>query len=165
MIQINSQAEVSPEAQQILKTGIGYRCEDQATGDYHYPKEVVAFEENELGNTDIGDTLLKFYNFKFNDQLGGTAANPGVDAEMTQKLSNFLFDNLGGDFDLIWLATDLDAIREFYSDEKLTGERSAINTWKFNHTPFMIISDLGVDGQLIAYRSNDDRDDYEIEEQ
>ena len=65
MIQIKSNAEVSPEAQKILKTGIGYRCEDQADDDYHYPKEVVAFEENELGNTDIGDTLLKFYNFKF----------------------------------------------------------------------------------------------------
>ena len=59
---------------------------------------------NELGNTDIGDTMLKFYGFKFDNQLHGTCANPSVDSMMIQKLSNWLCEHSEShDFELVWV--------------------------------------------------------------
>lgn len=153
---IRENAEISKQAQQILNSKIGYRYLDQIDDDYHYPKEIINFEINELGNTDIGDTMLKFYGFKFDQQLHGTCANPGVDSMMIQKLSNWLCEHSeDDDFELVWVTATKKEALDGYSDlgdEFSQGNSGHLEKWNFTGDPdFKIISDLGSEGQLIAY--------------
>lgn len=155
-MKIKENADISKQAQQILNSKIGYRCLDQTDDDYHYPKEIINFEMNELGNTDIGDTMLKFYGFKFDNQLHGTCANPGVDSMMIQKLSNWLCKHSkSGDFELVWVTATKKQALDSYSDQDdmlSKNEAGRLEKWDFSHDPdFKIISDLGAEGQLIAY--------------
>lgn len=151
MTKINQNAYVNPEAKQILKNKIGYRCLDQTNSDYHNPKDIILFETNELGNTDIGETMLKFYNFKFNDALHGTDNNPEINEAMAAKLVDYLKQNVGSDFDLVWVTADKKTALENYGDE----DQGNLEEWNFGaDSNFMIISDLGYDGQLIAYQES-----------
>lgn len=151
MLTINQKAYINPEAKQILKSKIGYRCLDQTDGEYHCPKDVILFETNELGNTDIGDTMLNFYDFKFDEKLHGTENNSNITAEMVQKLVDYLKIHVGPDFDLIWITATKKAALENYGD---TGQGN-LEEWNFGADPnFMIVSDLGYDGQLIAYQES-----------
>lgn len=81
--------------------------------------------------------------------MHGTCINHGVDAEMIQKLSNWLCEHSqNDDFELVWLVSSKKSALENYSDKNC----GQLEKWNFANDPdFKIISDLGSKGQLIAY--------------
>ena len=146
-MQIQNPDQLTPAAQKILLTGLGYRCLEQASG-YHEPADVLNYEINELANDDIPDTVKQLYHY---------------DYQTVEQLVDFINDQLDTQqFELIWLASDpLDCI-EFYSDHHQRYQTLAAAKHD-DGTPIpvaeyllpidetLLISDCGVDGQLFAY--------------
>ena len=151
---------LSKEAKQILDSRIGYRdLAETDSGTYHYPKEIINFECNELGNTDIPDTLLKLYDLNLDHCLAGTCANPGLDTMDIQDISNFLDEQID-DFDLVWLTADLKQCKNMYGN----GDDDRIEKWSFSPAArILVVADLGSEGVLIAY-CPDDESEYDVHE-
>lgn len=62
--------------------------------------------------------MLKFYGFKFDNQLHGTYANPSVDSMMIQKLSNWLCEHSkSNDFELVWVTATKKQALDGYSNQ------------------------------------------------
>lgn len=146
-MQIKNKSNLTPAAQKILLTGLGYRCLEQV-GDYHEPTEVLNYEINELANDDIPDTIKQLYHY---------------DYQTVEQLVDFINDQLGTQqFELIWLASDpLDCI-EFYSDyhqryqtlaaaKHDDGTPIPVAEYLLPVDETLLISDCGIDGQLFAY--------------
>lgn len=146
-MQIKNKSNLTPAAQKILLTGLGYRCLEQTSG-YHEPADVLNYEINELDNDDIPATVKALYNYDYHN---------------VKQLMQFINDQLETDqFELIWLAADpLDSI-EFYSDQHqrysslrqakhLDGTAIPVAEYLLPIDETLLISDCGVDGQLFAY--------------
>ena len=137
---------LSAEARKVITTHTGFRCEECTDYDYHEPLEVLNYEVNELGNNDIPDTI----DYLYNQHLDSVNE---IDAFIKRQ---FRTDN----YELIWVASDpVDAI-EFYGEDhkRYSNLASAIDgdglipvtkySWQNN---VLLISDCGIDGQLLAY--------------
>lgn len=144
--------ELSQSAQQVIKTHVGYRCVENVTTDYHKPLDILDFEINELYNDDILDFLENHYN---------------IIVKNIYSINKFIKNQLGN-YDLIWVtANPLKAI-EFYSNghHKFTDVKLAkhsngdiIPVEKYQlPDKIMILSDLGEEGQLIAYPTNENNE-------
>lgn len=140
--------KLSEPAQKLVKTNTGYRCLDQVDDEYHKPVDVFDFEINELGNSDISDTIKNLYGIDTNNE--------------TKQIDQFVKRILNTDFYHIrWLASDpLDAV-EYYSDfhqrfntldDAKHDDGSPIPVRKYVlPADYIILSDIGSDGQLIAW--------------
>lgn len=140
--------KLSKPAQKLVKTNTGYRCLDQVNDEYHKPVDVFDFEINELGNSDISDTIKDLYGIDTNNE--------------TKQIDQFVKRILNTDFYHIrWLASDpLDAV-EYYSDfhqrfntldDAKHDDGSPIPVRKYVlPADYIILSDIGSDGQLIAW--------------
>lgn len=140
-------SKLSEANNKLVTTGCGFRTDECSDNNYHTPIEILDFEINELYNDDIPDTLKKLYSFN---------------AKNITEIDKFIKNQLKSDYELIWLASDpLDAI-EFYSSNhkrypdlesaihKSTGEPIPVTKY-FLSRDYLIVSDVGVDGLLIAY--------------
>lgn len=75
---------------------------------------------------------------------------------MIQKSSNWLCEHAKShDFKLVWVTASKKQALDGYSDQDdmlSKNEAGRLEKWDFSHDPdFKIISDLGAEGQLIAY--------------
>lgn len=128
--------KLSKEAREILETRIGYRSEDKSefADDWHIniPSiNIIDCEMNDLGNSDIPETMHKLYGTPINWQP------KQIDQYIKQKLSL-------DDYYLIWVtATPEDAHQ--YADESKNITKINLNCKKM-----MLISDIATDGVLLA---------------
>lgn len=128
--------KLSKEAREILETRIGYRSEDKSefADDCHIniPSiNIIDCEMNDLGNSDIPETMHKLYGTPINWQP------KQIDQYIKQKLSL-------DDYYLIWVtATPEDAHQ--YADEQKNITKINLNCKKM-----MLISDIATDGVLLA---------------
>lgn len=131
----------------LIATGCGFRTDECSDDTYHTPTEILDFEINELYNDDIPDTLKKLYNFNVKN---------------ITEIDNFIKKQLRSNYELIWLVSDpLDAIELYSSNHKrYSNLESAIHKSTKEPIPvtkyllpqkYLIISDIGIDGILIAY--------------
>ena len=128
--------KLSKEAREILETRIGYRSEDKSefADDWHIiiPSiNIIDCEMNDLGNSDIPETMHKLYGTPINWQP------KQIDQYIKQKMSL-------DDYYLIWVtATPEDA--QQYADEPKNITKINLNCKKM-----MLISDIATDGVLLA---------------
>lgn len=154
----NMRGLLSKEAEQVLETGIGYRCLDQATSDFgeYKPMDVFDDEINNLGNEDIPDTIENLYHNKL------------IKPKDIDIFCKFILKS--DYYNVIWLTSDpLDAV-EYYSDgyKRFDNLSSAIHN-DGTSIPVnkyilpkkrLLLSDLGNEGQLFAYAENSDNKMY-----
>lgn len=146
---------LSKETQIIIMENKGYRSEIPYGSGVRNLKELIAFEISELGNSDI----VLFFNevYKLNlDSEYDENSNKELDLMIqenysyyTEKIINFItkkFNCKSSNLNAVWLATK-EAVSEFYckgySDKNIDEY--------ILPSKYLIISDLGFDGTLIAY--------------
>lgn len=126
-------SKLSKTAAQIVTDNIGYRNDYLFDGNGHQILDVIAYEHDELGNTDIFDFVKKMYHInitKHSDKFKAwleTIFQTGV-------------DHLFG----YWVTTE-DSCISLYTDT-LDDEITKLTL----PTNYLILSDLSIDGCLIV---------------
>lgn len=128
-------SNLSTQAQMFLRTKIGYRTDDQSAlaNDIRQPEpiDVLDDEINDMGNTDIPDTLNEIYGTDFSDKI--------------EPIDDFIKKTLNTDkYYLIWVTATKD------DDEQYADDPESIYSIDFKDKKFMIVSDIGNEGFLIA---------------
>jgi hypothetical protein len=135
--------KVSKELGSMITSGIGFRYEEYNHITYKNPEDVIKFEIFDLGNEDIIDFVESYYDIKYpSDKL--------IDRYNT--IIDFIKENLNesniNNIEVIWLAST-DIAATYYGDMN----ENNIKKFKFNDTDnIMVISDLGYEGHLFAYK-------------
>lgn len=135
---------MTKQAQQILQTGIGYRYESFMGSGVRNFTEVVTFETIELGNDDIFLTMRYLYHLKVDLRKRRNT----LISEITNAVSHYL--GISKDLlEAIWVCADVKSCFKQYG----TWAASINNYTVVQFTDkYMLISDIGIDGCLIAYR-------------
>ena len=137
---------------------IGYRTEDFSGSGVRDLREVIAFEIDELGNSDIPLYMFENYNILQNyeniiDSIGSYTEGDelGVDEyiqDIIEDIFTFVKDKLGTPtLFAIWL-TDTD--KSWYIKEDSSVDKYTILGKEGED--YLVLSDLGSDGKLIAYK-------------
>lgn len=125
--------KLSKQAQTVLNNRIGYRSDDQSelAESFHQPSpvQIIDYEFNTLGNTDIFDTIQHLY---------------GVRLMTPQATDRFIKDKLNSDhYYLTWLcASQMEAAE--YADD--AGSVYSVSLPEH----MLIVSDLANEGVLVA---------------
>lgn len=144
----------------LLKEGVGYRNEQFRNSGIINLREIIDFEVLELGNTDIFDTMKILYGdngYQLNE-------NNRLKNLLSYKINytiNFLVkmldcineDSLCG----VWLTTYQNLYK--YIDADTCTEIRKVYIHEQNMIP---VSDLGTDGVLFAFNSDDNEYEYEL---
>lgn len=132
-------SNLSTSAQYILKTRCGYRSDDQSelAGLTHQPLpiQIIDHEFNELGNTDIPDTLKLIYNRTVNTPHD------------MNKLIKHLLDINTDYYYLLWLCASPNNAKDY------TDKPSSVYDVRIPDNA-IIISDLDLGGVLIASKED-----------
>ena len=132
-------SNLSTSAQYILKTRCGYRSDDQSelAGLTHQPLpiQIIDHELNELGNTDIPDTLKLIYNRTVNTPHD------------MNKLIKYLLNINTDYYYLLWLCASPNDAKD-YADKP-----SSVYDVRIPDDA-IIISDLDLGGVLIASKED-----------
>lgn len=115
---------LSPTANELVTSQTGYRNDDLSAGVFKIT-DIIEFETNELGNTDIHDTCAKLYNT--------TPRNSMQDAFRTTDLYG------------LWVTTK-SGVTNHYSDE----QDSPITAYNIPENAH-IVSDLDTEGVLFVF--------------
>ena len=121
----------------VAKEYVGYRTETISSG----PRDIISvchFEMNELGNEDIPDTLC---------ELGYIGSS-----SMAEAMAFIESLHRSGYMEAVWICDTPEAVTNYYSTEYHTIQRGEIDTLTVKG---ILISDLGNEGMLIAYRDGD----------
>lgn len=152
-----SNSKLTNQARQLLSQGYGFRTDEESVDDGYKPDEIINYEINELGNTDIPDTLNQLYNTDFKPDKN--------DIYNITPIDNFIRKQLGlkshDYYQLIWLASSWHACYELYAPGHITPKTPhdipecldappSIDKY-FIKKSAMLVSDLGYDGQLFAF--------------
>lgn len=148
---------LTTEASEMLKHQYGFRTDAQSavslqTVSVH---DVLDYEINELGNTDIPDTLNKLYCLGLEPNLNDNYNIDELESDIEQLVALQTTQTLY----LIWLVTDWQSCFKYYADGHIDPktmydipegfEMPFIDVYRI-HSDDALISDLGSDGQLIA---------------
>lgn len=120
----------------------GYRNERAYGSGVRSLTEVVAFETKELGNTDIYDTLKRVYSVPLDLRVNRDKLN-----EQVFKWVENVMQASRRDINVIWVCYSLQSVITHYG----TSDNLIFNV-RFNGD-FLIISDLGDEGCLVAYKT------------
>lgn len=148
---------LTPEASEMLKHQYGFRTDAQSAVSLESisARDILDHEINELQNDDIPDTLNTLYatNFKSNQD---SEYNLDQIKLFIEQLINLQSNET---LYLVWLVADWQSCFQFYADGHIDPktmydipdgfEMPFIDVYKV-HPDDALISDLGVDGQLIA---------------
>lgn len=128
---------ISREAIRILASGIGFHSDDYSSLlGKNRPKDVIDFEINKLGNTDIPEFIASHYQ----DDCGKDVV------KIDSVIKNLLHSDY---YSLIWLcATPCDVSKQNYADRFESIYQ--VNLPR-NSAQYMLVSDLGQEGCLLAY--------------
>ena len=132
---MRNSSNLSTQAQMFLRTKVGYRTDDQSAlaNDIWQPApiDILDDEINDMGNTDIPDTLNEIYGTDFSDKI--------------EPIDDFIKKTLDTDkYYLIWVTATKD------DDEQYADDPESIYSIAFKDKKFMIVSDIGNEGFLIA---------------
>lgn len=148
---------LSKEAADMLKHQYGFRTDAQSVQSIASlsPKEILNYEINELNNDDIPNTLSKLYSLTTKPDKNGQYDIDSISNNIEQLLNLQPDEN----YYLIWLVADWQSCFSFYADGHID-PKTPFDIPKGFSMPFIdvyqihnddaLVSDLGVDGQLIA---------------
>lgn len=145
---ILNQTQMSVELKHILSRRSGYRTDDQSEladtiGNYPTNIEILSQEIIDLENTDILDTLADLYNFKIlNNEEASENDLKLIDQFIKQKLK-------AENYHLIWLC---DTAHNASRYSNIDGDTESVYCVNLKHHNLMPVSDLGPEGELIAYK-------------
>lgn len=128
---------LSKEALEILALGKGYRSDDQSEMIiFQSPENILDFEINELENDDIPDFM---------------SDNFGLDSGSTIKqISHCIKEILHADkYELVWLCSNKRDAESYADTPESVYEVDLPN----KPTDYTLISDLGSEGCLVAYKA------------
>ena len=138
-------ATLSPEAQEILKNGVGYRTESAYGEGYRDAKAVIEHEIKELGNTTEKPNAARAL---------GLPANANL-----KQIWDEIDRRFGKDAKVLWLATRegvkyyLDSSNEDLPDRPNEEDESVD---QYTVPPdALLLTDLGYDGQLFLMTAKD----------
>ena len=139
--------KLSPEAQEILRTRVGYRTEGAYGEGYRDAKAVIEHETKELGNSEERREAAKRLG------LPGTSSLKQIGDEIDRRF--------GPDAKVLWLATKegvkyyLDSYNEdLPDDERPKLEDETVDKYTIP-TGALLLTDLGYDGQLFLMTAKD----------
>ena len=133
-------ATLSPEAQEILKNGVGYRTESAYGEGYRDAKAVIEHEIKELGNTTEKPNAARAL---------GLPANANL-----KQIWDEIDRRFGKDAKVLWLATKEGV--KYYLDNEGEGDDGDWSVDKFTIPPgALLLTDLGYDGQLFLMNAKD----------
>ena len=145
------------EASEMLKHQYGFRTDAQSAVSLQSvsPHDILDHEINELGNTDIPDTLNKLYACNFKPDSNGHYDLEKIEPFIEQLIAL----QPGQTLYLFWLVADWQSCFKYYADGHIDPktmydipegfEMPFIDVYRI-HSDDALISDLGPDGQLIA---------------
>jgi len=139
-------ATLSPEAQEILKNGVGYRTESAYGEGYRDAKAVIEHEIKELGNTTEKPNAARAL---------GLPANANL-----KQIWDEIDRRFGKDAKVLWLATRegvkyyLDSENEDLPDEYRKGGDESVDQYTVPPDA-LLLTDLGYDGQLFLMTNRD----------
>lgn len=148
---------LTTEASEMLKHQYGFRTDAQSAVSLQTVSthDVLDYEINELGNTDIPDTLNKLYCL---DLKPNSNDNYNID-ELESDIKQLVALQPTQTLHLIWLVADWQSCFKYYADGHIDPktmydvpegfEMPFIDVYRI-HSDDALISDLGPDGQLIA---------------
>lgn len=148
---------LTTEANEMLKHQYGFRTDAQSAVSLQTVSthDVLDYEINELGNTDIPDTLNKLYCL---DLKPNSNDNYNID-ELESDIEQLVALQPTQTLHLIWLVADWQSCFKYYADGHIDPktmydvpegfEMPFIDVYRI-HSDDALISDLGPDGQLIA---------------
>lgn len=130
---------LSSQARMIILTHRGYRTDAQSSQEYYTGSEIIDYEINELGNSDILDTMNELYS---------------LNLKTSTDVINELNVILGSDFQCLWLVNNMLDVVELYTDghkrpTSIQNINIPIDKYYIPSTA-ILISDIGSDGQLFA---------------
>ena len=144
-------ATLSPEAQEILKNGVGYRTEGAYGEGYRDAKAVIEHETKELGNSAERPEAAKRLG------LPGTASLKQIGEEIDRRF--------GKDAKVLWLATkegvkrymtESDETGEYPPDDSISDEFVEEHADKYEiPKKAIVLNDLGYDGTLFLMTAKD----------
>jgi len=136
---------LSKEAQEILKTGVGYRTESAYGEGYRDAKAVIEHEIKELGNAQEKSEAAKSLRLPANASL--------------KQIWDEIERRFGKDAKVLWLATKEGV--KYYLDNEGEGDDGDWSVDQYS-IPLgaLLLTDLGYDGQLFL-TSNKDFDEME----
>ena len=132
--------KLSDEAQEILRTRVGYRTEGAYGEGYRDAKAVIEHETKELGNSAERPEAAKRLG------LPGTSSLKQIGEEIDRRF--------GKDAKVLWLATKEGV--KYYLDNEGEGDDGDWSVDKFTIPPgALLLTDLGYDGQLFLMNAKD----------
>lgn len=148
---------LTPEASEMLKHQYGFRTDAQSAVSLESVSahDILDHEINELQNDDIPDTLNKLYATDLKPNKDDKYDLDQIESCIEQLINLQPNENLY----LVWLVADWQSCFQFYADGHIDHktmydipdgfEMPFIDVYEV-HPDDALISDLGVDGQLIA---------------
>lgn len=164
IIEISNNIKLSKETNKIIKENKGYRSEVPFGSGVRSLIDVIDFEIGELGNSDIVLFCNDTYNLNLDLECGTDKTDEYYDEELdsmiqenhtyyTEEIMDFIsktFNCEKEELEGIWLASK-EAVNDFYCKDEID---KCIDTYELPEE-YLIISDIGFDGVLIAYMKND----------
>lgn len=160
IIKISKDINLSKEVREIIEKNKGYRSEVPYGSGVRRLEEIVDFEIGELGNSDIVLFCDEAYNLNLDLECDTDEEDEYYSEELdnmiqenhtyyTEQIIDFVSKAFGckkEELKGLWLATK-EAVSDFYCKDEID---KCIDTYILPED-YLIISDIGFDGVLIAY--------------